>query len=111
MIHTIDARLEKLKREIEEELYGEDVRLETLEKGLHEAIERTVSEIVSDYYEAIDESLREDMPGIFTLGEDYVNYEHKLFHEYIPMVEAFKRNELNEDETLQLLQLKFLMNM
>ena len=33
-----------------------------------------------------DESLKEDMPGIFTLGEDYVNYENKLTHEFIPMV-------------------------
>ncbi len=63
MVHTIDARIEKLKREIEEKLYGEDIRLEKIEKGLHEAVERTVAGIVSDYYEAIDESLRADRKG------------------------------------------------
>ena len=52
-----------------------------------------------------EENLKEDMPGIFTLGEDYVNYENKLLHELIPMVEAYKKNELSEEGQQQLLQL------
>lgn len=52
-----------------------------------------------------EENLKEDMPGIFTLGEDYVAYGEKFDKEYLPMVEAFQRNELSEEDQWRLYEL------
>ena len=58
------------------------------------------------YSDFKEENLKEDMPGVFTLGEDYVAYEEKLVKEYIPMVEAFEKNELSYEDRQKLLQLQ-----
>lgn len=48
------------------------------------------------------ENLKEYLPGLFTLGDDWVQSEDELVNHLIPMVEAYKQKEASEEEFKQL---------